>query len=68
MILLTFDVHFSQSTEHKKHIQILDVLKSFIDPFDYDVYIPHLNKMLNRQLQRSNVKSILLSHVNYELV
>lgn len=35
--------------------QVCDTLESHIDPFDLDVFTPHLNSNLNRLSQRTSV-------------
>lgn len=35
----------------------IDVLESYIDPFDLDVFTPHLNSNLNHLVQRTSVSS-----------
>ncbi|ETE68987.1 Conserved oligomeric Golgi complex subunit 1, partial [Ophiophagus hannah] len=39
----------------------IDALESYIDPFDLDVFIPHLNSNLNHLVQRTSVLFGLLS-------
>ena len=35
--------------------QVMDTLESCVDPFDLDVFSPHISTNLNRQLQRCGV-------------
>lgn len=35
--------------------KVTDDLEALIDPFDLDVFTPHLNNNLNRLVQRSSV-------------
>nr|XP_006811546.1 PREDICTED: conserved oligomeric Golgi complex subunit 1-like [Saccoglossus kowalevskii] len=45
-----------ESTEHARRIQKLtETLENNIDPFDLDVFIPHLNTNLNRHSIRTSV-------------
>ena len=36
-----------------------DLLESLVDPFDLDVFSPHIHGHLTRQTQRSNVRGLL---------
>lgn len=36
---------------------MIDFLEGHIDPFDLDVFTPHLNSNLNRLVQRTSVSS-----------
>ena len=35
-----------------------DKLESLVDPFDLDVFSPHIHNHLTRQTQRSNVRAV----------
>lgn len=37
--------------------KVIDFLEGHIDPFDLDVFTPHLNSNLNRLVQRTSVGS-----------
>jgi hypothetical protein len=43
------------STVYVKYTEVIESLTRVIDPFDYDVILPHLNKMVDRQFQRTKV-------------
>jgi len=36
----------------------VDKLETLVDPFDLDVFSPHIHSHLTRQTQRSNVRTI----------
>jgi len=36
----------------------VDKLETLVDPFDLDVFSPHIHNHLTRQTQRSNVRTI----------
>lgn len=38
--------------------KVADSLEAFIDPFDLDVFTPHLNSNLNRLVQRTSVSQV----------
>lgn len=42
---------------HFRTEKLTDFLESYIDPFDLDVFTPHLNSNLNRLVQRTSVSS-----------
>ncbi|XP_059413233.1 conserved oligomeric Golgi complex subunit 1-like isoform X2 [Carassius carassius] len=51
----------SRSQQDPRIQQVCDSLESHIDPFDLDVFTPHLNSNLNRLSQRSSVLLGLLT-------
>ncbi|XP_055048662.2 conserved oligomeric Golgi complex subunit 1 isoform X2 [Misgurnus anguillicaudatus] len=51
----------SRSHQDPRIQQVCDSLESHIDPFDLDVFTPHLNSNLNRVSQRTSVLLGLLS-------
>ncbi|XP_062874853.1 conserved oligomeric Golgi complex subunit 1 isoform X2 [Trichomycterus rosablanca] len=73
---LLFDVRYlsaalsarSEEKSSRPHLQpriqrICDDLESYVDPFDLDVFTPHLNANLNRLTQRTSVLLGLLTGV-----
>lgn len=46
------DSEFSKRLEH-----VIDTLESCIDPFDLDVFSPHMTTNVNRQLQKCGVSA-----------
>jgi hypothetical protein len=38
--------------------KVTDYLEALIDPFDLDVFTPHLNSNLNRLVQRTSVSQV----------
>ena len=46
------DLEFSKRLEH-----VIDTLESCIDPFDLDVFSPHMITNVNRQLQKCGVSA-----------
>uniref|UniRef100_A0A8C6V9F9 Conserved oligomeric Golgi complex subunit 1 n=1 Tax=Naja naja TaxID=35670 RepID=A0A8C6V9F9_NAJNA len=59
-IVLTTKNEDIKSSRNKIEKQI-DALESYIDPFDLDVFIPHLNSNLNHLVQRTSILFGLLS-------
>ncbi|KAM4692092.1 conserved oligomeric Golgi complex subunit 1 isoform 2-T2 [Rhinophrynus dorsalis] len=57
----TEDVKGSKSKQDSRIQQVADQLESCIDPFDLDVFTPHLNANLNRLAQRTSVLFGLLT-------
>ncbi|XP_027027694.2 conserved oligomeric Golgi complex subunit 1 isoform X1 [Tachysurus fulvidraco] len=57
----TEDTKSSRSHVQPRIQQICDALESHIDPFDLDVFTPHLNSNLNRLTQRTSVLLGLLT-------
>ncbi|XP_053504572.1 conserved oligomeric Golgi complex subunit 1 [Ictalurus furcatus] len=55
------DTRSSRSYVQPRIQQICDALESHIDPFDLDVFTPHLNSNLNRLTQRTSVLLGLLT-------
>ncbi|KAI5097598.1 conserved oligomeric Golgi complex subunit 1 [Silurus meridionalis] len=55
------DTRSSRSQVQPRIQQICDALESHIDPFDLDVFTPHLNSNLNRLTQRTSVLLGLLT-------
>ncbi|XP_064423551.1 conserved oligomeric Golgi complex subunit 1 isoform X1 [Latimeria chalumnae] len=51
----------SRNQQDSRIQQAADFLESYIDPFDLDVFMPHLNSNLNRQSQRTSVLFGLLA-------
>ncbi|XP_051571205.1 conserved oligomeric Golgi complex subunit 1-like isoform X3 [Myxocyprinus asiaticus] len=51
----------SRSQQGPRIQQVYDSLESYIDPFDLDVFTPHLNSNLNRLSQRTSVLLGLLT-------
>uniref|UniRef100_A0A673IEP4 Conserved oligomeric Golgi complex subunit 1 n=1 Tax=Sinocyclocheilus rhinocerous TaxID=307959 RepID=A0A673IEP4_9TELE len=51
----------SRSQQDPRFQQVCDSLESHIDPFDLDVFTPHLNSNLNRLSQRTSVLLGLLT-------
>ncbi|XP_053148247.1 conserved oligomeric Golgi complex subunit 1 isoform X2 [Hemicordylus capensis] len=63
-IVLTIKSEDIKSSRNKHDPRIerqTDFLESFIDPFDLDVFTPHLNSNLNRLVQRTSVLFGLLT-------
>ncbi|XP_026557508.1 conserved oligomeric Golgi complex subunit 1 isoform X1 [Pseudonaja textilis] len=63
-IVLTIKNEDIKSSRNKHDARIekqIDALESYIDPFDLDVFIPHLNSNLNHLVQRTSVLFGLLS-------
>uniref|UniRef100_U3FWX1 Conserved oligomeric Golgi complex subunit 1 n=3 Tax=Micrurus TaxID=8634 RepID=U3FWX1_MICFL len=63
-IVLTTKNEDIKSSRNKHDARIekqIDALESYIDPFDLDVFIPHLNSNLNHLVQRTSVLFGLLS-------
>nr|XP_056704719.1 conserved oligomeric Golgi complex subunit 1 [Euleptes europaea] len=57
-IVLTTKTEDMKSSRNKQDSRIekqTDFLESYIDPFDLDVFTPHLNSNLNRLVQRTSV-------------
>ena len=46
------DSEFSRRLEH-----VIDALESCVDPFDLDVFSPHVTTNVNRQLQKCGVSA-----------
>ncbi|KAM4664663.1 conserved oligomeric Golgi complex subunit 1 isoform 2-T2 [Discoglossus pictus] len=55
------DVKSSKSKQDSRIQKVADQLESCIDPFDLDVFTPHLNANLNRLAQRTSVLFGLLT-------
>ncbi|XP_043941074.1 conserved oligomeric Golgi complex subunit 1 isoform X2 [Protopterus annectens] len=51
----------SRSRQDTRIQKLMDMLESYIDPFDLDVFTPHLNANLNRLSQRTSVLFGLLT-------
>ncbi|CAJ1075356.1 conserved oligomeric Golgi complex subunit 1 isoform X1 [Xyrichtys novacula] len=51
----------ARSQQDPRFHEVCDWLESFIDPFDLDVFTPHLNSNLNRLSQRTSVLLGLLT-------
>nr|KAF6455439.1 component of oligomeric golgi complex 1 [Rousettus aegyptiacus] len=49
------EVKSSRSKQDSRIEKVADSLEAFIDPFDLDVFTPHLNSNLNRLVQRTSV-------------
>ncbi|XP_060108300.1 conserved oligomeric Golgi complex subunit 1 isoform X2 [Heteronotia binoei] len=49
------DMKSSRSKQDSRTEKLIDFLESYIDPFDLDVFTPHLNSNLNRLVQRTSV-------------
>ncbi|KAL8163494.1 UNVERIFIED_CONTAM: Golgi transport complex subunit 1 [Gekko kuhli] len=49
------DMKSSRNKQDSRTEKLTDFLESYIDPFDLDVFTPHLNSNLNRQVQRTSV-------------
>lgn len=49
------EVKSSRSKQDSRTEKVADSLEAFIDPFDLDVFTPHLNSNLNRLVQRTSV-------------
>ncbi|KAH0629335.1 hypothetical protein JD844_011333 [Phrynosoma platyrhinos] len=49
------DIKSSRSKQDSRIERQTDFLESYIDPFDLDVFTPHLNSNLNRLVQRTSV-------------
>ncbi|XP_048347710.1 conserved oligomeric Golgi complex subunit 1 isoform X1 [Sphaerodactylus townsendi] len=49
------DVKSSRNKQDSRIEKQTDFLESYIDPFDLDVFTPHLNSNLNRLVQRTSV-------------
>ncbi|XP_058025893.1 conserved oligomeric Golgi complex subunit 1 isoform X1 [Ahaetulla prasina] len=63
-IVLTTKNEDMKSSRNKQDARIekqIDALESYIDPFDLDVFTPHLNSNLNHLVQRTSVLFGLLS-------
>ncbi|KAJ7315841.1 hypothetical protein JRQ81_002003 [Phrynocephalus forsythii] len=63
-IILTTKSEDIKSSRNKQDSRIerqTDLLESYIDPFDLDVFTPHLNSNLNRLVQRTSVLFGLLT-------
>nr|XP_020662380.1 conserved oligomeric Golgi complex subunit 1 [Pogona vitticeps] len=63
-IILTTKSEDMKSSRNKQDSRIekqADFLESYIDPFDLDVFTPHLNSNLNRLVQRTSVLFGLLT-------
>ncbi|XP_062976132.1 conserved oligomeric Golgi complex subunit 1 [Elgaria multicarinata webbii] len=63
-IVLTAKSEDMKSSRNKQESRIereTDFLESYIDPFDLDVFTPHLNSNLNRLVQRTSVLFGLLT-------
>ncbi|XP_061471666.1 conserved oligomeric Golgi complex subunit 1 isoform X2 [Rhineura floridana] len=55
------DMKSSRSKQDSRVEKETDFLESYIDPFDLDVFTPHLNSNLNRLVQRTSVLFGLLT-------
>lgn len=49
------DVKSGRSKQDSRTEKVTDYLEALIDPFDLDVFTPHLNSNLNRLVQRTSV-------------
>ncbi|XP_060127941.1 conserved oligomeric Golgi complex subunit 1 isoform X3 [Zootoca vivipara] len=55
------DMKGSRNKQDSRIEKEIDFLESYIDPFDLDVFTPHLNSNLNRLVQRTSVLFGLLT-------
>ncbi|XP_078510399.1 conserved oligomeric Golgi complex subunit 1 isoform X2 [Lissotriton helveticus] len=55
------DVKLSKSKQESRIQKVVDFLEGHIDPFDLDVFLPHLNGNLTRLAQRTSVLFGLLA-------
>ncbi|XP_030064389.1 conserved oligomeric Golgi complex subunit 1 isoform X2 [Microcaecilia unicolor] len=55
------DLKGSKSKQDTRIQKVADLLESHIDPFDLDVFTPHLNSNLNRLVQRTSILFGLLT-------
>ncbi|XP_057201373.1 conserved oligomeric Golgi complex subunit 1 isoform X1 [Triplophysa rosa] len=58
----------SHSQQDPRIQQVCDALESHIDPFDLDVFTPHLNSNLNRLSQRTSVLLGLLTGTEKQFI
>ncbi|XP_056609563.1 conserved oligomeric Golgi complex subunit 1 [Triplophysa dalaica] len=58
----------SRSQQDPRIQQVCDALESHIDPFDLDVFTPHLNSNLNRLSQRTSVLLGLLTGTEKQFI
>uniref|UniRef100_A0A8C5P4D7 Conserved oligomeric Golgi complex subunit 1 n=1 Tax=Jaculus jaculus TaxID=51337 RepID=A0A8C5P4D7_JACJA len=56
------EVKSGRSKQDSRFEKVTDRLEALIDPFDLDVFTPHLNSNLNRLVQRTSVLFGLVTH------